>query len=162
VARRPLFLLAFLLNRGVQKADIRPVCSNNTNNTAVTAGVTLITVTWQWQSQHTLLHVFETLYTISTLHGYGILSLLGPSPVARRPLVLLTFLLNCGAQKADIRPVCSLWSAIIKNPSKFVNGVLIWSIFGHICRVLCYCGNCAFYASRDYVDRKTGFNVGST
>jgi hypothetical protein len=39
---------------------------------------------------------------------YGILLLLSPSPVARRLVVLLTFLLNRGTQKADIRPVYSL------------------------------------------------------
>jgi hypothetical protein len=47
-------------------------------------------------------------YNISTLRGYCILFLLSLSPVARTTVVLLAFLLNRGAQKADIRPVYSL------------------------------------------------------
>jgi hypothetical protein len=52
----------------------------------------------------TILPIFRP----STLRGYCLLLLLSPSPVARRPVVLLAFLLNRGAQKADIQPVFSL------------------------------------------------------
>jgi hypothetical protein len=52
--------------------------------------------------------VVKDLDPIFTQRGYGLLLLLSPPPVARRPVVLLVFLLNCGAQKADIRSIYSL------------------------------------------------------
>jgi hypothetical protein len=53
-----------------------------------------------------------------------------PSLMAQGPVVFDTFLLNSGAQKADIRPVYLLLSAVVKNPSMFPIRPLFYSIFG--------------------------------
>jgi hypothetical protein len=73
---------------------------------------------FRWCRQLKSIHVTVTCYClpcpwVSHEHCFSalfipyprILFLLSPSPVARRPVVLLAFLLNRSAQKADIRPV---------------------------------------------------------